>query len=45
MNGSYNDINGGNITLAFKALSGFECFEVLKKERIFVNNKIYDKNK
>lgn len=41
INGSYNDINGGYLSPAFEALTGFECFEVKKREKLSVE-KTYD---
>ena len=42
INGSYNDINGGYVSPAFEALTGFECFEVKKREKILYGEKTYD---
>ena len=42
INGSYNDINGGYLSPAFEALTGFECFEVKKREKILSVEKTYD---
>ena len=42
INGSYNDINGGYLSPAFEALTGFECFEVKKREKISSVEKTYD---
>ena len=42
INGSYNDINGGYLSPAFEALTGFECFELKKREKISSVEKTYD---
>lgn len=44
INGSYADINGGNLRIAFEALTGFNSFSIKKhqlNEQIY--NNIYDK--